>query len=381
MKVLIVNPHMHLYGGADIVIVKLANYLTNNGIQNALLTLSISDKVKNDLVGTEIIIPDKQKDYSKTSSSFIKEFFILKKYINKHSKDFDIINVHAFPAEIAILSCKKPVVWMCNEPPGLWPEMQTKKLSILKKFIYKIALETEKYTVKTKVTGVCVADEFNFSRLKRLYKIDGFKNNYGIDYNFFSKGNGEAIKRKYNLEKNFIIIQVALIIPFKNQLESIKTIEKLKNKIPNIKLILVGAETKPEYAKEIKNYIKQNNLGKYVLFTGNVSREEIRNLYKIANVSLMPIKSQGGWLAPFEALCSACPVVVSKEITCASIIKRENIGTVTNNYSETILDIYKNPTKHKKISEHGKNFVKNQLTWNKFSKRMLKCFEKAIQKE
>ena len=375
MKVLIVNPHLHLYGGADVVVIELANYLVKQGIKTSILTLSISDKVRNEMPGVNIIIPE-NRNYSKSESSFLKEFYIIWKYLRKHSKEYDVINAHCFPAETACFLCKTPIVWMCNEPPGIWPEMQTRKLSILKKLIYTFAEKTEKTIVKKYVNEVCVADEFNHVRLNRLYNIKGFINNYGIDYDFFSQGSAKAAKEKFNLHKNFIILQVALVIPFKNQLESIKTIEKLKDKIPNIKLVLAGAETKPEYSKLIKNYIKDHNLENYILFTGNVSREVIRDLYKAADVSLSPIKSQGGWLAPFEAISAGLPIIVSKNITCRNIIEREKIGTVTDNYVDAIIDIYKNPEKHKKITSKGQEFVKSSLTWDNFSKTMLESFKR-----
>jgi glycosyltransferase involved in cell wall biosynthesis len=378
LKILIVNPHLHLYGGADLVIVKLANYLINQGIETSILTLSISEKVRNELKGVEIIIPGKQQGYKKSALSFIKEGFILWNYIRKNGKKYDVINIHNFPAEFSAFLCKKPTVWLCNEPPGIWPEMQTRKLSIFKKILYRLALESEKIIVKKYINKICVADEFNHVRLNRLYNIKGFINNYGIDYDFFSQGSAKAAKEKFNLHKNFIILQVALVIPFKNQLESIKTIEKLKDKIPNIKLVLAGGETKPDYSKEIKKYIKEHNLEKYILFTGNISREVVRDLYKAADVSLSPIKSQGGWLAPFEAISAGLPIIVSKNITCGNIIQREKIGTVTDNYTDAVLDVYKNPEKHKKITRAGQVFVKSTLTWDNFSEKMLESF-KSVQ--
>jgi len=55
MKVLIVHPGLSFYGGAEVVVVKLANYLKSRGIDTTVLTLSISDKVKADLKGVKVI--------------------------------------------------------------------------------------------------------------------------------------------------------------------------------------------------------------------------------------------------------------------------------------------------------------------------------------
>jgi len=71
MKVLIVHPHMSLYGGAELVIVKLANYLTKNGIKNSILTLSMLDEIKKELKGTELIIPKGKKEEKKGIFKFL----------------------------------------------------------------------------------------------------------------------------------------------------------------------------------------------------------------------------------------------------------------------------------------------------------------------
>ena len=50
MRVLIVYPRIDLYGGAELLVVRLANYLTRSNIENALLTTNICDEVKNDFL-------------------------------------------------------------------------------------------------------------------------------------------------------------------------------------------------------------------------------------------------------------------------------------------------------------------------------------------
>ena len=162
--------------------------------------------------------------------------------------------------------------------------------------------------------------------------------------------------------------------PLKNQIESLKVVEKLKNKIPNIKLLLVGWEEK-KYKQQLENYIREKKLEKHVVFTGHLTREVIRDLYKACDVALFPIKSQGGWLSPFEALCSGIPIVTSSFITSSNIIKENRVGLVTNNFAEAVMKIYENEKDFRKMAENGKKFVEKKLTWENFSQKMLNLFE------
>jgi glycosyltransferase involved in cell wall biosynthesis len=371
---------MDIYGGAELVIVKLANYLTKKGIENALLTISIAPEIVNDLNGTRVIIQQNKRSIlikvleKILGISVINEIIALHRGIRNNLNDFDIINVHNYPAEISTFLCNKPVIWMCNEPElfltlelkslfhakSIWREF----LNTRSKFTLKMLFEIEKFVVRNYIKYVCVSDEFNAKRFEKIYGFKPIIINYGIDHEFFSQGDKYRAFKKLNLYDNyFIVLQVGWIQPFKNQLESIRTIEKLKDKIPNIKLILAGPEDRG-YKMMLEKYIREKKLEQYVIFTSYLNREEIRDLYHACDVLLHPIKSQGGWLAPFEALCAKKPIVVSTEMTASDIIKREKIGIVTDDFAEAIWDIYINPDKYNEIAEKGQVWVMEILRWD-----------------
>ena len=374
MRVLIVYPKFYIYGGAELVVVNLANYLTKKGIQNAILTTSMLSVVEKDLSGTKIIIQPLPKTLFNILR--LKEILALHKGISNNLNDFDLINLHNYPAELSIFPLQKPSVWMCNEPPEIVLRLNLEPSPLLK-LVKRAILAFDKFIVNRYIKNTIVADEFNAKRFEKLYGLKPEIINYGIDYQFFSQGNPEKVKKKYSLNNNFIILQVGVLTPFKNQIESIKTIEKLKNKIPHLKLILAGlAENK--YNLTLEKYIRDKNLGKYLIFTGQLNREEIRDFYHICNILLHPIKSQGGWLAPFEALCAKKPIVVSPEMTASEIIKREKIGIVTNDYSKTIMEIYRNTNKYLKMGKRGGEWVKTNLNWDTFCQKNLNLFQRVL---
>lgn len=62
------------------------------------------------------------------------------------------------------------------------------------------------------------------------------------------------------------LTQIGTFSSRKNQLFSLKVISILKEKIPNIKLNIVGKELEEGYLEKINNFISQNNLGNNVTF-------------------------------------------------------------------------------------------------------------------
>jgi glycosyltransferase involved in cell wall biosynthesis len=379
LKVLIVHPDLSFYGGAELLIVKLANYLTKKGIKNTILTLSISEEVKKEFKGTHIIALNKKTVERKNRISklidFINGFLILWKYVQINRKKYDVINVHNFPAEYSLFPFARNSVWMCNEPPIQLYLRQYN--SLLLKIFQTIMKKFDRFIVRSSVKYSCVSDEFNAERFEKIYGIKPRIINYGIEYDFFSKGNEKNAKKMFNLYNNFILLQVGTLTPLKNQIESIKVVEKLKEKIPHIKLILVGLGEE-KYEAMLKGYVQRKKLDKYVLFTGNLSRKIVRDLYKACDVALFPIKSQGGWLSTFEALCAGKPIIVSSSMTAANIIKRNELGIVTDKFAEAVMNVYKNQKKYNVIANKSKKWVKENLSWDKFCEGMLDLFEKAI---
>lgn len=371
MHVLIIHPRVYIYGGAELVIVKLANYLTNQGIETTFLTTEMIPEVDKDLTGTKVI------NLGKPAINYFElgETWKLNRNIIKLIDNVDIINPHNFPAELALFrTAKKPVVWMCNEPPDLAMGLDQEPVA-WKKLVKKTIFEIDKHNVKKYIKNVVVADKFNVDRFQNIYGITPVIIPYGIDCDYFSSVPKEKPKLDFEREKSFVILQVGTLTPLKNQLESLKTVEKLRKKIPGIKLILAGWG-KPGYMDTLKKYIKDNNLAETVFITGHLDRDEIRKLYHFANLLLHPIKPQGGWLAPFEAMCSGLPIIASKELSSKEIIENESLGIVTDDYEDAILQVHGNPAKYCAMAEKGKLWVRENLSWDKFCEKMLNMFNK-----
>ncbi len=339
-KVLIVNPEFYVDGGAERVIVRLANYLTDKNIEVCILTCGMIPEIKCQLKDARLII---SKDFAELS----KDFQLI-------CQDFDAINIHNTPCELLPYSRKLNTIWMCNEPP----KFDGEKCDIS---------DSEKDIVRKFMKKVVVADEFNQKRFKEIYGMDSTINNYGIDYDFFKEGEPKNTIEKYHLQNNFVITQVAFIHETKNQLRTISIFREIKNKIPNAKLILAGPETK--YKELVEKRIIMRGLKDDVIFTGHLPRNEIRDLYHASDVIVQPCKAQGSWLSVFEAMSAKKPVIISKEMTASSILEEAKIGYVEGFVKHT-LEIKKGHIKE------DSEWVKNNLTWERFCSKMLEVFEK-----
>ncbi|MBF0487121.1 MAG: glycosyltransferase family 4 protein [Nitrospirae bacterium] len=373
MRVLVVAPRMYIYGGAELVIVELLNYLSRNNIEHALLTTGVLPEIERDLLHqhTEIItLPFEASDDWR---DLLKNMWLLSKGVRRHAESFDVINLHNCPAELAAFTISKPAVWLCNEPPEVFLGGGTAGESAPKRLMKAMFYGFDKFIVRRFVRNVVVADEFNAVRFESLYGLTPQIIPYGINYGFFSNP-PETIPEN---QGRFIVLQSGMFNPYKNQLESVKAVKLLRDKIPGVSLVLAGFQG-GAYFESVKKYINDNALNDIVQLPGHVNREQLRELYYSADVLLHPVKSQGGWLSPFEALTAETPVIVSPEMTAAPVIKSEGIGTVTEDYAGALMDVYLNRQRHKQIATRGRQFVKDNLTWDNFCGKMVTAFEAAL---
>jgi len=379
-RVLIVHTQMKFLGGAELLIVELANWLTKRGIRNDIFALSSSQEVKEKLINTEIIIPKHNIDLNPPGFKNLREIInfirIYRKELKRLKEDYDVINFHNFPVTWSLWPRKKPSVWMLNEPPNLWSRPDA-GLGL------KVINWVRNYFDKRVVRGIniiCVADDFNKQRCRERYGRNSKIVYYGVNYEFFSEGNSQKVIEKWDLKKRFIVVQSGMISEIKNQMESVRAILKVKDKIPNVLIVFAGEVADKRYGAQIKEFIKNNKLEKNVLFTGNLNREDLRDLYHASDVGLFPVGKQGGWLAPFELLCSGNPVIVSSEMGAASIIKDFNLGVVSRDYSESLLEVYSRLKEFKEDGEKRRKIIRKNLGWDVFSDKMIGAFKDAWKK-
>jgi len=339
MKILIVHPAFYCYGGAELCIEKLSNYLVDKGHEVDILTSMMIPEVKDDI---------------KSKIVFTRNFEEFKDIY----KNYDVINFYNHPVEL-LLPEKYPSVWYCNEPPD----------SVLDK---RILPNEEKDQATKTISRFIVADKRNAKRFKDFYSIDPDIVPYGVDYEFWSSG--KENKFLFETERRFSILQVGMIHPRKNQSASVLALLKLKDQIPNIKLLFAGLIVDQNYFNMIYKFIQENKLEDQFQYIGNLDRKDLRDLYHSVDLLVHPIKDQGGWLSPFDAMASGLLVIISPEANPSEIIEENRIGIVCNpdNLEEPIIDISKNPEKYNKTREKASLYVKDNLSWEKYSERIKK---------
>jgi glycosyltransferase involved in cell wall biosynthesis len=283
-----------------------------------------------------------------------------------------MVNVHNFPATLAVLFSKKPIVWYCNEPPELFTTWWRSPLEAL-----------NRWWVRKSDMKVVVADPFNAYRFRQTYHMEPKVLSYGVDYKFWSA----PIPFEKIEDGKIRILQVGTISPYKNQRRSILLLAELLSEGFNATLTLAGGIGDGIYYwKLAKDYIpfcekELPGITSRIHFLGQQSQEQIRRLYHQHTLLVHPVESQGGWLAPFEAMCAGLPVIVESSFPAADLIAQNHLGIVSGHPTLLALTAIKNGEYQTLNTNRIRSWVKENLTWEKFGEGMVKVFEESANKE
>lgn len=352
MNVLIVHAGKGFYGGAEEVITQLCKYLYTNGHKVILVAKDAPFW--------------RDKPEALVCNSYGKMGSLVWGYLEIDWPD--VINVHNFPATLAAFPTKKPIVWMCNEPPELFTNWKRKPIEAF-----------NRWWVRKSNMKVVVATEYDRARFEALYGITPTVLPYGIDYEFWSQGT------RAPREGPIKLLQVGTITPYKNQLASIKTLAGLRLDGIDATLTLAGSFTADSnYFMDMQGWIRvmsswfDDNFWKRISYVGQVSREQVRELYYTHDILLHPVKEQGGWLVPFEAICTGLPVIVTDEFPAKELVYRTgNLVSPSEELTEVPANLIKNYDNFAG-NDKAKQWVKENLTWEKYGEGMLRVFKEAL---
>lgn len=185
------------------------------------------------------------------------------------------------------------------------------------------------------------------------------------------------VKAGQDLEKFSIkspyIFYVGNAHPHKNVEGLIKTFLKLKEKQPDLKLVLSG------YDHYFWQRIKSQYQDRSITYTGLINDDELVALYKNANVFVIPSFEEGFGIPLLEAMACGCPVVSSNagalpEIggNAAIYFDPKDKGDMENKIDQVL----NSDELKKELVEKGKK-RHQQFSWKKLAEQTLEVYEKC----
>lgn len=194
----------------------------------------------------------------------------------------------------------------------------------------------------------------------------------GIDLN-------EFITKKIKKYPNFTIITIARLVKTKRIIDLLKAFTIVNQKYPETNLIIIGQG--PE-KKQLKKYIKDNQLGSAVSIYPLLPREKMIKTLKKSHLFCLPSIVEGFGLVTIEALTANIPAVIS-DLPVHREITQNGRGVIffkTQDYKDLSSKIFI-MIKDQKIYQTKKKQAKKLITsytWEKIYQQTKTSYLKAL---
>ncbi|MFA7577287.1 MAG: glycosyltransferase family 4 protein [Candidatus Muiribacteriota bacterium] len=211
-----------------------------------------------------------------------------------------------------------------------------------------------------------------FGENKTLLLLPGID----IDVNSIKSFN---LREKYEISPDELIISVvARLHVLKGHDTIIKTAELLKKDNIKFKMIFIGDGREK---RRLQKLSKQRGVDNNIIFLGNVpnSAEILKNN---SDIVILPSKKENMPISILEAMTLAIPVIASdvgginEEIDFSELLVQK-FDNPEEFYEKIKLLIYNKELKEKVIS-HNMNKIKNEFSYEKMLKGLVKIYEEAV---
>jgi len=304
--------------------------------------------------------------------------------IAKDLKDFDVIHLH-WPffggAEVFLLW-----YWLKRVKAKLIVQYHMDPIAPgLRGLIFKLIsfLFNPLFLKKADKVLISSLDYLKHSNIKKYWLNDKEKfvvSLFGVDQaRFYPKTRRPSLLRKHSLDNSQIILSVGGLDKahyFKGVKLLIQAVDRLKNKMPDLKLLIIGdGDLKSDYEKLVKDL----NIENRVVFAGKIGDNELPDYYNLGDVFAFPslTRSEAFGLVSLEAMACAKPIIVSDLPGPRTLVEGNGLIVKVNNLgdlAEKINYIFKDKQKLKEFSQHSLILVQEKYYWSQIVKEIEKIY-------
>jgi glycosyltransferase involved in cell wall biosynthesis len=196
----------------------------------------------------------------------------------------------------------------------------------------------------------------------------------GVDTKRFSPGKSR-VKNKFLNQK--IIVYFGRLHYQKNVDLLIKSFKFVKEKVSNVKLVVIGTGT--DFDKLKKMSAHDND----IIMTGYLPDEELLDYLRAADVVVFPSRGENASLTIMEAMACELPVI-SSGVGNAEKILDEGRGLILEKYTEEeiaekCVQILNNKNFADDIGKSARKFVEDNHSWNRISKKTEELYKSVIE--
>lgn len=183
-------------------------------------------------------------------------------------------------------------------------------------------------------------------------------------------------------EKDPTLIFVGRLRRSKRADHVVHALRILRERIPNLKLRIVGSRGRPRYKIKLDNLIRKFNLENHIIYHGFADEETKRRLIRTSHAVIVPSVREGWCLVVTEANALSTPAIGYNIPGLRDSIRDGETGLLTqkNNpqsLADAIYNLVTNEPLRMKLSKNALEWSR-EFSWDKSAEKISEAFKKII---
>ena len=296
-------------------------------------------------------------------------------------QNFDIIHSSTYRLNLLAIKIKKEFGIPFLQTIHIIPQID---YTIKNLITYPIINDWMRLTSKN-ADVLIVPSKYTHKLLRKKYHVSSLVIPNGITVDNFLKSPDLSVKKELKLENKKIILFVGQIRESKGIHILIKSLKKVKEKYPEIFLLIVGRIPTThgiDYVKFLIRIIEDNKLRNSVRFLLDVSDELLKSIYSIADIFVLPslyFEYQG--IVLLEAMVSNVPVIGSITEGIPEMIKNEKNGLLfekgnSDDLSDKIIKLIDDKELRDNLIEKANLIIDQKYNWDIIAEQIINLYKK-----
>ena len=204
----------------------------------------------------------------------------------------------------------------------------------------------------------------------------------GLDLSKFSRLETKAFRKEFNVDDNeFLVGMVGLISEHKGVEEYLIACAKVAEKIPNLKIVIVGPDHSRIYLKRIKKLCAKLQIENRMIFTG--FREDIPNIMSSLDLLITPSRQEAFGRVLLEAMAVGTPVIASDVGGIPEVISSNDVGILVppenpGRFAEEMIGLLKNENRRKVIAANARRLVEEKFSIQLHVQRIQSIYDEFL---
>jgi glycosyltransferase involved in cell wall biosynthesis len=233
--------------------------------------------------------------------------------------------------------------------------------------------DMEKEGIKNSDKVIAVSN-FTKNKITDSYHID--KEKIDVVYNGVNKEEFEKIEGFQNHFNKKIVLFLGRLTLHKGPDYFLRAAQKVLKKDKNVIFIISGAGDMERKVIEDACHL---GIGDKVLFTGFLRDSQLKKIYKMANLYIMPSVSEPFGITPLEALASGTPVLISKQSGVSEVLNhclKVDFWDV-DEMANKILGVLENQELEDCLTQNGNREI-DKLNWGNAADKILGVYKSLV---